>query len=84
MEMGVSKSVVEYAGPLDSAEAEYWFHFAGCDTVKSGRKRERRITIVDPCDKVLDRFRLLFPAAERGARRFDDYLDRCAAAGALV
>jgi hypothetical protein len=78
---GASKwLIVGYSLPL----ADVWMLRLLAQSVRSGGKGVREITVVDPSEAVLRRFQLLFPKAQRGAPTFVEHIDRAWRDGGLM
>lgn len=63
---------------------DVWMLRLLAQSVKSGGKGTREITIVDPSEAVLRRFRLLFPSARPGAPTFEEHIERAWRIGSLM
>jgi hypothetical protein len=72
--------IIGYSLPL----ADVWMLRLLAQSIRSGKRRERQVIVINPERDVLDRFRLLFPSACRGSKTFEEYIDACRAAGRLV
>ena len=68
---------IGYSLPL----ADVWMLRLLTQSVRSGGIKSRKISVVEPSGRVLERYRLLFPQAERVAKTFEQYVMKCRKAG---